>query len=247
MTWSVLGESVAGTSHLARNTPCQDAFRCQVFGSDSEWAVLAVADGAGSASHSEIGAALACDEFIQRMEPLLREFLVSKESLATIFKEVHDSLLVRAEQLGVRPRELACTALLVVAGPESTTFAQLGDGAIVVGDGQQFSVLHWPEPAEYANATDFLTDDRYAELLQVGTTACEVAEIAVLTDGLQRLALDFASRTPHPAFFRPFFNGLRSANDLESLQAPLREFLDSPRVNERTDDDKTLLLAIRRP
>jgi hypothetical protein len=68
-----------------------------------------------------------------------------------------------------------------------------------------------------------------------------------LTDGLQRLALDFTARTPHLPFFQPLFAALRAAPDVESLAGPFREFLDSQRINERTDDDKTLVLAISRP
>ena len=73
-----------------------------------------------------------------------------------------------------------------------------------------------------------------------------VSELAVFTDGLQRLALDFTTRQPYGAFFRPFFERLRTEPEPETLLEPLREFLDSPRVNDRTDDDKTLVLALSR-
>lgn len=38
----------------------------------------------------------------------------------------------------------------------------------------------------------------------------------------------------------------RPTGDVPKLVAGLRDFLDSPRVNARTDDDKTLVLATRR-
>ena len=69
----------------------------------------------------------------------------------------------------------------------------------------------------------------------------------MFTDGLQRLALDFAGHTPHHGFFGPLFEQLRAVNDSESLVEPFRCFLDSDRVNQRTDDDKTLVLAVRKP
>ena len=52
-------------------------------------------------------------------------------------------------------------------------------------------------------------------------------------------------RVPHLAFFRPLFRDLRGSTDPESLRDSFRSFLDSSRVNERTDDDKTLMLAMR--
>ncbi|MGL4552961.1 MAG: PP2C family serine/threonine-protein phosphatase, partial [Gemmataceae bacterium] len=63
-------------------------------------------------------------------------------------------------------------------------------------------------------------------------------------DGLQGLALHYATRTAHGPFFAPLFRALRGA-DPEELGDPMRAFLESPRVNGRTDDDKTLILAAR--
>lgn len=246
MVWAALGESIIGTSHRARNVPCQDAFRFRAFGSMDEWLVIVVADGAGSASHAEIGATLACDEFVRRVEALDPEMLFTREGMTALFGDVRAALISEAEHRNVRSRELACTALLAVVGPSSAAFAQLGDGAIIIGQGHDHRVVFWPEPAEYVNATDFLTDDLFADFIRFETVADPIVEVAALTDGLQRLALDLTARTAYPAFFRPLFNELRTAADPESLLEPFREFLDSDRVNERTDDDKTLILAIRR-
>jgi hypothetical protein len=105
----------------------------------------------------------------------------------------------------------------------------------------------WPEPAEYANATDFLTDASFPASMQFETVTESIAEVAAFTDGLQRVALDFTTRTAYLAFFRPLFNEIRTATDTELLAEPFRRFLDSDRVNERTDDDKTLVLAVRHP
>jgi hypothetical protein len=246
MVWSTLGDSVAGTSHRARCVPCQDAFRFCTFGPAAEWLVIAAADGAGSASHSEVGATAACDEFVRRVAELDPERLLTRDGMVPVFSDVRAALFGAAERLGVRPREVACTALLAVVGPTSAAFAQLGDGAIVIGQGQDYRTIFWPEPAEYANATDFLTDESFPAALRFESVMDSIIEVAALTDGLQRVALDYAARTAYAGFFRPLFNELRSATDLESLTEPFRQFLDSDRVNERTDDDKTLVLAVRR-
>lgn len=243
--WAVLGDSVIGTSHRARNGPCQDAFRIQAFGSSAEWLVIVAADGAGSASHSQVGATVACEEFARRVQTVPPQSLFTREGMTSLFADVRTTLLVEAERLGIAIREVACTALLMVLGPASAVFAQLGDGAIVIGQGQNHRVVFWPEPAEYANATNFLTDDQFVHLLQFETIEEPIVEVAAFTDGLQRLALDFTARVGHPAFFQPLFNQLRTATDAQSLVEPFRNFLDSDRVNERTDDDKTLVLAVR--
>ena len=51
--------------------------------------------------------------------------------------------------------------------------------------------------------------------------------------------------TPHQPFFTPLQQFVMNRNTGECLDTheQLSRFLDSPRVNERTDDDKTLVLA----
>jgi Protein phosphatase 2C len=247
MHWCVLGESVKGTAHRDRNIACQDSFRYQMFEREGEWLVVAVADGAGSASRSEVGATRACDEFVRRIQVMEPNSLSTREAMTGLFADVRRVLIDEAEALGIRGRDLACTVLLAIVGPDAATIAQVGDGAIILDDGRGYRVAFWPEPDEYANATDFLTDDRFAEVMRFEAIAGPILGIALLTDGLQRLALDYTARAPFPGFFGPLFRQLGASIDLESLQEPYRAFLDSPQVNERTDDDKTLVIAARLP
>lgn len=247
MRWSILGDRAVGMSHRTHGLPCQDAFRVRTFGAADDWLVVAVADGAGSATHAEVGAALACEEFVKRLPELVAAAAPTRETLIALFGAVRAELAAEAERRGVQLRELACTALVAVIGPEAAFFAQVGDGAIVIDTEDEHRTVFWPESGEYANMTHFLTEEHYAETTQVETIPRRIGELAVLTDGLQRLALDFETRRPHPDFFQPMFATLRDSTQPQALAEPFRQFLDSPRVNERTDDDKTLVLAIRSP
>lgn len=247
MPWNILGDSAVGTAHQARQLPCQDAFRFCRFGTSEEALVICVADGAGSAAHSDVGATRTCDEVVRQIEARGANSIPSREEIICIFGAVRDAIAAHAESLKVGIRDLACTALLTVATPSWAVFAQIGDGAIVMGCGEELRTVFWPEPAEFANCTDFLTDDKFAELLQFEIVTGSISEIALLTDGLQRLALDFGTRNAHPPFFRPIFSKLTAECDTEPLAETFRAFLNSPRINERTDDDKTLVVAVHRP
>jgi len=73
--------------------------------------------------------------------------------------------------------------------------------------------------------------------------------LAVMTDGIERLALDFALRVPHA----PLLEGLtaplaRSASTGHhvALSRMLGDFLESPGVCGRVDDDKTVIVAVAR-
>lgn len=244
MSWRVLGASVAGARHQIGNTPCQDACCWRTFGTNNEWLVLAVADGAGDSAHAQLGSTLVCHELVRRIDTCLCDLLCVPARLFSLFAQVHEALLHQAEQNRIRPRDLACTALLALVGPEFAALAQLGDGAIVYGLGGNYEVAFWPEPDEYANAADVLTDATFQERLRVKLVPETIREIAIFTDGLQRLTLDFSARTAYPAFFRPLFAKLRTTTHPEDLITPFQLFLNSPRVNQRTDDDKTLIVAV---
>ena len=108
--------------------------------------------------------------------------------------------------------------------------------------------VFWPQTGQYVNETRFVTDSDAAVHLECVVLAETVAEIALLTDGLQTLALHYQHQQAHTPFFRPMFHQLRAQTEpgsSELLTNALARFLASPAVNERTHDDKTLILATR--
>jgi hypothetical protein len=144
-------------------------------------------------------------------------------------------------------RDLACTLLTTIVGEERAFFAQIGDGAIVYPQGEALTYAFWPQAGEYASTTFFLTGQDFEERLEFRTHQGRVDELAVITDGLQPLALHYASRTVHGPFFEPMFHSLRQSPEVDNLEGPLRQFLKSQPVIDKTDDDKTLVLATRIP
>jgi hypothetical protein len=250
--WKVIGESVEGTSHTRTLKPCQDAHRFSPITIDGvTFLLIACSDGAGSAELAEVGARMACDTFFETAYESLRESAVAndidRDVLLGWYLRVQDALEQEAARRGVPVRHLACTLLTALVGPERAVFAQVGDGSIVFRDeNDRFSSAFWPQSGEYANATNFVTQpgiERYFEFFALDTG---VDEIAVFTDGLQRLALDFRSRSVHQPFFEPMFAWIRDTEHADELTVPFRSFLNSTAVNDRTDDDKTLVLATRR-
>jgi hypothetical protein len=107
--------------------------------------------------------------------------------------------------------------------------------------------MTWPVGGDYVNTTYFLTDDRALDHLQLLVQQPAADEVALFTDGLQMLLLQFDTRKAHGPFFEQMFAQLRKepVGESERLTRALQEFLESPGVNSRTDDDKTLVLATR--
>lgn len=249
--WKLAAASIAGTSHEKSRLPCQDAHQTAVWGNSEKPAlVIAVSDGAGSASRSAEGASAACEFFIEfaseriaagvNAGALDRAFYLE---WLTLFQERICALALE-EKLPVR--DFSCTFLAAVADTSGTSFAQIGDGAIVVSEEiDEYSWVFWPQNGEYANVTNFVTDVAAAEHIECATGNRPIAELAMFTDGLQGLGLQLQAKAVFQPFFQAIFKPLRASQPSETLSKGLTGFLSSKAVNERTDDDKTLVLASR--
>ena len=241
--WRVVGASVQGAGHLKTDTPCQDAHH--FFLSNDGMLFAAVSDGAGSASRAEDAARLAALTAIARMRSDSSE-ATYESLLPLILERVREQLLRCAETQGTDAREFSCTLLLLIASSDWVAVAQVGDGAVVVEDaGDNVFALTKPQTGEHANETVFLVSPSAVEQAEIVFWRGAVKNIAVFTDGLQRLALKLPGGSAHTPFFAPLFQFISEINDAAAGEAQLESFLRSPRITERADDDLTLLLAHR--
>jgi hypothetical protein len=140
-------------------------------------------------------------------------------------------------------RDYATTLLVALMRGQRFCAAQVGDGAIVVMAGDEIETVTVPDHGEYINESTFLSSADYLDRAQVVVRdSAEIEGIGLLSDGLQLLALDLQTGQAFAPFFRPLF---RFAARPEADPSELRDFLASSRVCARTDDDKTLVLAVR--
>jgi len=240
--WRVLADAAAG-SRKGAGGRCQDVCAAVVVRLRGRTQLLAVcADGAGSASHSEIGAILACRTVLASLRRQLALADPHEAMLTAAVAEARSVLWARAKTLRLSPRELATTLVVAVAGPEATWCAQVGDGALVLECNGVWQLVFAPEQGEYINTTRFVTDEHAAPQ----TARLPVASaVALLSDGLQPMALELQTSTP----FAPFFHGLfaeLAKQPARDLVPAFHSFLTSPAVHARTDDDVSLVLALRR-
>lgn len=255
--WRIAAATALGTSHAKDGTVCQDSHACRVFKDHTgrPVAVLVVSDGAGSASRADEGADAACRTIIEAVEVYLanggRITSIDEDLARSWLETVRAEIAFQATETGSVPRDYACTLLAAVVAEDAAAFLQIGDGAMVVSDdAEEWSWVHWPQRGEYANTTYFVTDDNAAAHLAFDLVERRLTEVAAFTDGIEPLVLHYASKTVHAPFFGTMFGPVRALEvegiDTE-LSLGLEQYLASPTVCERTDDDKTLILATRRP
>jgi len=253
--WRIAMASSTGTAHIATGQPCQDAHGHfeTIDAAGEPVLVLAASDGAGSAERAEIGAILACDTFVR----LAAAYLEQGGTVEAIGRPLAErwiaGILYRLELQTRQTRaalpDYACTLLAAVVGAKGATFLQIGDGAMVIADGDGWRHVFWPQHGEFANTTTFITSDRAAQAMEFEARSAAVDEMALFTDGLESLVLHKASRSVHGPFFDSMFASVRKsavAGVDEELSRQLDGYLSSPLINQRTDDDKTLILASRK-
>ncbi len=246
MPWKTVAESSIGSAHIKKSLPCQDFGEIRHI---SKGLIIgACSDGAGSAAHSEIGAQQAVDAALRSLErqgfSLLKDEESARKCFTAVVAEVRENLLAAAQLHDVDVKQLNCTLLCFVATPKRLVAAQIGDGFLVIhkpaGD---YELLFQPDRGEFANQTVFVTSSRALKALQVGLYVGDLDFVAAGSDGLLNVAVKYKDWTPHGPFFDPFYTYMTEIPPQEELNTEIKSFLDSDRLNKRTDDDKTLMLC----
>jgi len=245
--WRVAGASIAGTSHQRSSVPCQDYLeflRCEIAGEPA--LVAAIADGAGSAALSHVGAKEVVKALVSAVGAA--NCAVAEVNFAASqswFRNALVHLQESAAREKLETRDMDCTALLAILAERHAVFAQIGDGAWIADANGILEPMTWPYKGEFANETKFLTSPGAIDSMQFRKCEQPLTAVAGFTDGIETLALNMVTKTVHAPFFTRMFGELEKCEDDTSLLSPLISFLSSDRVNERTDDDKTLVVARR--
>lgn len=258
MVWKAIARSETGTSHQSQKIPCQDYSKYLIL---DDVIVGAVADGAGSAKYADDGSKLAVETVLKSLDDVIKSpdkqgeietrlsqplsELEAKPLFAKIVNRVLAELSKKASEEDYSVNELACTLLVFIATPNWLAAMQIGDGFIVLRskNSEEYQLLFHPDKGEFANETTFITSENAIQEMQVDVIAGEQEFICASTDGLEKVAIRFQDWKAFSPFFKPFEEYLKLTPNPEENAEYLTNFLNSERLNTRTDDDKTLLLC----
>lgn len=252
MKWKAIGQSTQGVSHILTNKDCEDAIKYGTLYENTEYETLicCLSDGAGSAVYAKEASQLVVIEAYKFLENCIkRNKDISEVDIYEMLESLIDKLNDEAIKTNANLNEFSCTLLGGVIFSNKSIFFQIGDGAIVcLDDNDNYYPIWFPQNGEYQNTTWFLID--YPKVINFHCTMFHknINEVAMFTDGLQLLALNYESYSVHQPFFFDMFKWLRKADNDENisvLNTKLKEYLNSKIINDRTDDDKTLFLATR--
>ena len=251
MQWQAVACSAIGTKHIKKGTPCQDSVCHEII---SEQIIIgAVSDGMGSARRSEVGSDLAVKTALSQMKSMscLQNQPKNDEEVREIFRSVLGKVIAtlkkEAENGGYSVEELDCTLLAFIATPKWLAAMQVGDGLIVVRPrGGIYELLFMPDKGEYANVTTPVTASNAVQEMQVCLKSGGYEFICAATDGIENISLVRQEGwKPFERFFKPLEEQIMlSANTPTQKEKEIHDFLNSEAVNQKTDDDKTLLLCV---
>ncbi|VIO69531.1 hypothetical protein CI1B_27370 [Bradyrhizobium ivorense] len=251
--WEWVSASATGTSHIRLGRGCDDSSASIfVVGRNESALVVVCSDGAGSAQRSSIGSRIIVRAFCRNV----RSYLHAGGTLAGLSREIAcdwlDDMRGRIESAskaeGLVPRDFAATLVGCIVGDTNAKVLHVGDGAAVYRktNSAEWTVASWPSHGEYASTTYFVTDDPEPSF-QLSEIDGSLSELAVFTDGIEHLVLNFSTQSAFPPFFNQMFSSFKPGGVGKNrvLSRHLCNYLNGPSVCDKTDDDKTLVLARR--
>ena len=245
--WQAWAAAVAGRTHRVGHRRCQDHCRYRLMRRPS-CAIGVVADGAGSAKHGRAGAKLTCVALLASARQLIlanpHPASIDRDQVCEMLRQARNLIASRAHRRPVR--DYATTVAVAILGRDGCLFVQIGDSVIVAGDRGDYAPVFWPENGEFVNTTSFLTENNFEEHVRFESRPAPAAEVALFTDGLSPIALNLREQTAHRPFFSPLFTQLRSEIRRRTprfiVERELRHFLRSEAIENRVDDDRSLVL-----
>ncbi len=253
MIWQAVHESAVGLAHRRATPPlpCQDASASMT----QPRLGLFVADGAGSAALSEVGsqtAVTALRRLCLSLDDTLTGLLDSKDepdesdchrfALRCVW-HVLGSLEDQAQVLRRPLADLRCTLLMLLAGKNRLFWLQVGDGALVIEQDQQLSVLGRGHKGEFANQTCFIDANLTPDQVNWGLVdATRVSGLAAMSDGAAERLVSYDGQRV-AGQLGDFLNQLRKGHLKASALTEF--FYDAQAWRGTSGDDKTLALAAR--
>jgi hypothetical protein len=175
---------VRGHGHLREGTPVQDRTKYLSRGGVQ---VACLADGAGSAARSELGAQAVvdagCDLFVESFDELIK-MEDGGETRRAIITPLLSKLRDIAHRHQCEPAELASTFLCVALSGDRFIGAHVGDGVVGYLKDGELRVASAPDNDEFANQTTFVTSASAVESMRLFRGSLDgVRGFVLMSDG----------------------------------------------------------------
>jgi serine/threonine protein phosphatase PrpC len=238
------GASVRGTSHIKKNTPCQDKVYKSV---SKDTTTISLADGAGSCSMSEIGADVStqfvADYLCENFDKIFVQN--TEKTIEILLSNIKQLLTEKSEDLSVSLKELSSTLLFVSVKNSNYIAGHIGDGLIGCYLDGNPEVLSFPENGEYSNQTYFTTSETAKDHFRIYKgELSSIDGFILMSDGSYDNLFD-KGKKKLAAANKTFFSWIKDHNNSEhKVEEALHLNLENLFTKVTTDDCSVNLLLI---
>lgn len=243
--------SAIGSAHKEKNDGiCQDYSAVKKLSDNT--VVAAIADGLGSAEHSDAGAKLAVESVIDHIS--LNISAVRCESYTDLIRQAYvnayNATLDLAKGMQIDPRELNTTLTVAIYNGKDLYYGQCGDGGIIAltVQGEYVRVTSAAKGESFNETHPLLNGEEYWSF---GLFDGQVCAFSMMTDGIFDLVCSpLLNEQPCPiyiSFIRRFLDrNILAANnekDFETLQGKISDYISSDKFSRsyNISDDKTIV------
>lgn len=199
---------------------------------ESDFTVIAVADGAGSLRNSHVGARLATSAAVDEAMNALMEGVSVEESLNRAISAARSCLHSREDR-----DEIGCTLVVGVICERNDHWGLglVGDSFAVVSEDGKHTLIERESDSEFVNHTKLLTSSNHDPYYVLGEGRIDAMVVA--TDGLHHASVRQSEAVE--SFWTPLLS-MASQGSVD-----LDEFLAYMNDKEKIDDDTTVVITTR--
>lgn len=242
--WNSIQCAVQGRGHIKTDAPCQDKTFAK---NENNVQVIALADGAGSARLSHVGA-----EYVTRQicDNLSNDFdmYFQEDDGTAIKRKIISDLMFGLKNLATENEceinDLASTLLMVAIKDEKYIIVHIGDGVIGYLKNNQLKVASHPENGEFVNTTVFVSsNDVLATMKLLKGTLGDIIGFALMSDGTENSFYSKRDKTLAPALKK--LMELTRILNIQCLENEIYKSFENV-VKNNTTDDCSLALIVKK-
>jgi hypothetical protein len=240
--WNSVQCAVQGRGHIKTDTLCQDK---TYFLFEKGISVIALADGAGSASMSHFGAEFVthkiCELLTQRFDIYFNEddgAAIKRVIVGTLM----EGLEKLAQELNCETKDLASTLLVAAVKNGKYIILHIGDGVIGYVKDNELKIASHPENGEFVNTTVFVTSkDALSTMKMMKGQLNGITGFALMSDGTEASLYNKREKSLAPALKK--IMDLSHFMRADCLRDEIERSFESV-IKKSTTDDCSLIILV---